>query len=77
MIIKKVFEKSKTSEIRQFSLGDKIYVRGFDPKTDMPVTRQYEITLEISRDAYLMGFNPIEQPVISVRNDEQRSIEKE
>jgi hypothetical protein len=77
MFIEKVFDECKSYEIRKFTIGDKIYVRGFDLKTGIPLARQYGISLEDAKHAYQNGFDPIEQLVISVRNDEQPSMEKE
>jgi hypothetical protein len=77
MPVEKVFDECKTFDIRQFSTGDKIYVRGFDLRTSISLTRQYGISIEDAKHAYQNGFAPIEQLVISVRYDEQPSMEKE
>lgn len=77
MFLEKVFDECKSYEIRKFTIGDKIYVRGFDLKTGIPITRQYGISIEDANYAYQNHFDPIEQLVISVLNDEQPSMEKE
>lgn len=77
MIKEKFNDECRSCEIRQFTVGEKIYASGFDLKTGMPITRQYGNSIEDEQNVYQNDFDPIERLVISVRNDEQQSLEKE